>query len=206
MPRSAARCPTSFGQSYHWSLMQVEYATDLVFRSTTTLRPLYEQLTRETVLSVKAEQIATFLGRRSRRCSPKRSARNSPPASRAPASSIASASARSRCMTNSVSSCVSRPPPTTRDGAPVQAGPPGDRRDGHPLGSSRRTFPGPPSLLTPAASLCPPTRSAACLPERCALEHDRNYLSCWGFRRGVKADLSCWLGWRPAANAKALLV
>ncbi len=43
--------------------MQVEYATDLAFRSTTSLGPLYEQLIRETVLSVKAEQIATFLGR-----------------------------------------------------------------------------------------------------------------------------------------------
>ena len=43
--------------------MQVEYATDLAFRSTTTLSPLYKQLIRETVLSVKAEQIATFLGR-----------------------------------------------------------------------------------------------------------------------------------------------
>jgi hypothetical protein len=52
-----------FGQSYHWSLMQVEYATDLVFRSATTLKPLYEQLTRESVLRVKAEQIASFLGR-----------------------------------------------------------------------------------------------------------------------------------------------
>ena len=43
--------------------MQVEYATDLVFRSAATLEPLYEQLTRQSVLSVKAEQIATFLGR-----------------------------------------------------------------------------------------------------------------------------------------------
>jgi len=66
LDRYAERCcPVSdvFGQSYHWSLMQVEYATDLAFRSTSTLGPLYEQLTRETVLSVKAEQIATFLGR-----------------------------------------------------------------------------------------------------------------------------------------------
>ena len=57
-------CPVLdvFGQSYHWSLMQVEYATDLVFRSVTTLKPLYEQLVRESVLSVKAEQIASFLG------------------------------------------------------------------------------------------------------------------------------------------------
>jgi hypothetical protein len=58
-------CPVSevFGQSYHWSLMQVEYATDLAFRSTSTLGPLYEQLIRQSVLSVKAEQVATFLGR-----------------------------------------------------------------------------------------------------------------------------------------------
>jgi hypothetical protein len=43
--------------------MQVEYATDLVFRSAATLGPLYEQLIRQTVLNVKAEQVATFLGR-----------------------------------------------------------------------------------------------------------------------------------------------
>ena len=63
---AALCCPVLdvFGQSYHWSLMQVEYATDLVFRSTSTLQPLYEQLVRQSVLNVKAEQIATFLGRR----------------------------------------------------------------------------------------------------------------------------------------------
>ncbi len=63
---AALCCPVLdvFGQTYHWSLMQVEYATDVVFRSAATLRPLYEQLTREAVLSVKAEQIATFLGRK----------------------------------------------------------------------------------------------------------------------------------------------
>ena len=66
LDRYAGRCcPVRdvFQQSYHWSLMQVEYATDIVFRSPATLQPLYEQLTRESVLSVKAEQIATFLGR-----------------------------------------------------------------------------------------------------------------------------------------------
>jgi hypothetical protein len=52
-----------FGQAYHWSLMQVEYATDLTFRSTAGLAPLYEQLIRQTVLNVKAEQVASFLGR-----------------------------------------------------------------------------------------------------------------------------------------------
>jgi hypothetical protein len=66
LDRYAERCcPVSdvFGQSYHWSLMQVEYATDLAFRSTATLGPLYEQLIRQSVLSVKAEQVASFLGR-----------------------------------------------------------------------------------------------------------------------------------------------
>jgi len=63
---AALCCPVLdvFGQTYHWSLMQVEYATDVVFRSAATLGPLYEQLIREAVLSVKVEQIATFLGRK----------------------------------------------------------------------------------------------------------------------------------------------
>lgn len=63
---AALCCPVLdvFKQSYHWSLMQVEYSTDLVFRSKTTLAPLYEQLTRHSVLTVKAETIATFLGRK----------------------------------------------------------------------------------------------------------------------------------------------
>jgi len=62
---AALCCPVSdvFEQSYHWSLMQVEYATDLVFRSAATLDPLYDQLVRQSVLNVKAEQVATFLGR-----------------------------------------------------------------------------------------------------------------------------------------------
>jgi hypothetical protein len=66
LDRYAERCcPVAdvFGQSSHWSLMQVEYATDLAFRSTTTLGPLYEQLIRQSVLSVKAEHVARFLGR-----------------------------------------------------------------------------------------------------------------------------------------------
>lgn len=59
-------CPVLdvFGQRYHWSLMQVEYSTDLVFRSEATLKPLYEQLSREAVLAVKAEQVARFLGKK----------------------------------------------------------------------------------------------------------------------------------------------
>ena len=59
-------CPVleTFNQRYHWSLMQVEYALDLVFRSAETLKPLYEQLSRRAVLSVKAEHVASFLGKK----------------------------------------------------------------------------------------------------------------------------------------------
>ena len=67
LDRYAAQCcpvTDTFGQSYHWSLMQLEYATDVVFRSAASLGPLYEQLIRETVVSVKAEQVASFLGRK----------------------------------------------------------------------------------------------------------------------------------------------
>src|ERR1700730_12015248 len=68
LSRSAWRCRSGFAREvlklHQTRLMQVEYATDLVFRSVATLKPLYEQLVRESVLSVKAEQIATFLGDR----------------------------------------------------------------------------------------------------------------------------------------------
>jgi hypothetical protein len=56
-------CPVldEFGEDYHWSLTQVEYSTDLVFRSPGILKTLYEQLCRQAVLTVKAEHVATFL-------------------------------------------------------------------------------------------------------------------------------------------------
>jgi DNA-binding transcriptional ArsR family regulator len=59
-------CPVldAFEQTYHWSLTQVEYSTDLVFRSPAVLKALYEQLCRQSVLTVKAEHIATFLSRK----------------------------------------------------------------------------------------------------------------------------------------------
>ena len=62
---AAPCCPVAevFGLAYHWSLMQVEYTTNLEFRSTTTLGPPYEQLVRHSVLDVKVEQVAGFLGR-----------------------------------------------------------------------------------------------------------------------------------------------
>ena len=59
-------CPVmrTFGVSYHWSLMQVEYATDIVFRRQRDLAPVYEAITRAAIHTVKAEHVATFLGRK----------------------------------------------------------------------------------------------------------------------------------------------
>ena len=59
-------CPVirHFPAGYHWSLMQVEYATDIVFRRQKDLKPIYEELVRTAVHSVKPEDITTFLGRK----------------------------------------------------------------------------------------------------------------------------------------------
>jgi DNA-binding MarR family transcriptional regulator len=59
-------CPpiALFPDGYHWSLMQVEYSTDIVFRKQEELAPVYEALVRTAVHVVKAEHVATFLGRK----------------------------------------------------------------------------------------------------------------------------------------------
>jgi hypothetical protein len=63
---AARYCPVlaHFGVRYHWSLMQVEYATDLIFHRQADLRPLYDTLVRTAVHAVKPDHIATFLGRK----------------------------------------------------------------------------------------------------------------------------------------------
>lgn len=48
---------------YHWSVAQAEYATDIVFRSAADLAPLYGHLLRTSIHAIKADDIATFLGR-----------------------------------------------------------------------------------------------------------------------------------------------
>jgi hypothetical protein len=49
---------------YHWSLMQIEYATDLIFRHREDLSPLYATLIRTAIHTVQPEQIAMFLGKK----------------------------------------------------------------------------------------------------------------------------------------------
>ena len=59
-------CPIieHFGLAYHWSLNQCEYATDVVFRRQADLGPIYANLTRTAIHTVKPDNIATFLGRK----------------------------------------------------------------------------------------------------------------------------------------------
>lgn len=59
-------CPAAaeFAAGYHWSLMQIEYATDIVFKSREDLAPLYDLLVRTAVHAVRAEHVATFLGKK----------------------------------------------------------------------------------------------------------------------------------------------
>ena len=59
-------CPIhrSFGVAYHWSVDQCEYATDIVFRKQADLQPLYENLSRTAIHTVKPDNIATFLGKK----------------------------------------------------------------------------------------------------------------------------------------------
>ena len=59
-------CPVveRFASGYHWSLMQVEYATDLVWKRREDLAPVYDALVRDAVHAVRSEQVASFLGRK----------------------------------------------------------------------------------------------------------------------------------------------
>lgn len=59
-------CPVIhyFPDHYYWSIMQAEYATDIIFRKQIDLKPIYEELVRTAVHAVKADNIATFLGRK----------------------------------------------------------------------------------------------------------------------------------------------
>jgi hypothetical protein len=54
----------SLGMSYHWSVDQCEYSTDIVFGKQADLRPLYENLSRTAIHTVKPDNIATFLGKK----------------------------------------------------------------------------------------------------------------------------------------------
>lgn len=49
---------------YHWSLMQVEYATDIVFKDKKTLAPIYDNILKSVMHTVTPNDVARFLGRK----------------------------------------------------------------------------------------------------------------------------------------------
>ena len=57
-------CPVikTYNLAYRWSIMQAEYASDIVFKKQSELKLLYEPLIRTAIHSVKPENIASFLG------------------------------------------------------------------------------------------------------------------------------------------------
>ena len=59
-------CPvaTTLNLEYSWSLMQAEYATDLVFKQQSTLQAIYPHLLETLIQAVNPADIATFLGRK----------------------------------------------------------------------------------------------------------------------------------------------
>ena len=59
-------CPVirHFELTYHWSIMQAEFATDIVFRHQGDLREIYDTLTRTAIHAVKPDNVTTFLGRK----------------------------------------------------------------------------------------------------------------------------------------------
>ena len=63
---AATYCPVlgDFPAGVHWSCMQVEYATDVVFARQAEFQPLYAALTQTAIHAVQPDQVATFLGRK----------------------------------------------------------------------------------------------------------------------------------------------
>ena len=59
-------CPVykDFNLRYHWSVMQAEYATDIVFKKQESLQQIYSELVATAIHTVKPENIATFLGQK----------------------------------------------------------------------------------------------------------------------------------------------
>lgn len=63
---AARYCPIveKFPRGYHWSVMQVEYSLDVVFKRRELLAPLYEAISRHAMLVVRVADMARFWGKR----------------------------------------------------------------------------------------------------------------------------------------------
>ena len=56
--------PESLGLGYTWTVQQIECATDIMFKKPEYLEPLYDEIIRTAIFTVKPDDIATFLGQR----------------------------------------------------------------------------------------------------------------------------------------------
>ena len=56
--------PESPGPGCTWTIQQIECATDIMFKQSCDLEPLYDEIIRTAVFTVKPDNIATFLGQR----------------------------------------------------------------------------------------------------------------------------------------------
>jgi hypothetical protein len=52
------------GMTYYWIVEQAEFATDVMFKDRSTLKPLYQALLSHALLCFSAEDVMTFLGRK----------------------------------------------------------------------------------------------------------------------------------------------
>jgi len=59
-------CPIAkdFGMTYAWTIMQIECATDIMFKKQEDLQPIYDEIIKTAIHTVKPDNIATFLGQR----------------------------------------------------------------------------------------------------------------------------------------------
>jgi hypothetical protein len=59
-------CPVfkEFEQVYHWSIMQAEYSTDIIFSGQEVLEPIYDGLIKTAIHTVTPQNIITFLGQK----------------------------------------------------------------------------------------------------------------------------------------------
>ena len=59
-------CPAaeSLGPGYTWTVQQIECATDIMFKQLKELAPLYDEIIKTAIFTVKPDNIATFLGQR----------------------------------------------------------------------------------------------------------------------------------------------
>jgi DNA-binding MarR family transcriptional regulator len=59
-------CPVAseLEMSYSWTIMQIECATDIMFKKQDYLQPIYDEIIKTAIHTVKPDNIATFLGQR----------------------------------------------------------------------------------------------------------------------------------------------